>query len=130
MYKAKVSNNVDNEVKNYIGMTLPPFKSRSRNHNRDFNNEVYRTVTDMSKYVWELKDSNKIAKVDYEIMHVVLGKARYNFCRLCLTEKIEIIENMNDELLLNKRNEFISKCRHQNKHMLKPGKKGMREGVD
>ena len=84
-------------------MTSPPFKIRRGNHNRDFNNERYKTVTDMSKYVWELKSNNKTASVNYEIMHMVLGKARQNFCRLCLTEKLEILKNMNDENLLNQR---------------------------
>ena len=129
VYKANVSNNIDNDKRFYIGMTNPPFKERSRNHNRDFNHERYRNSTDLSKYVWSLKDSNKQAKIKYEVVHKVLGKAKLNYCRLCLTEKMEIIANIDDENLLNKRSEFISKCRHQNKYLLKPGKRKEREEV-
>ena len=39
-------------------------------------------------------------------------------CLLCLYEKLEIINNPNQEELLNKRSELISKCRHLNKYLL------------
>ena len=38
-----------------------------------------------------------------------------NFCRLCLKEKLLIIKFPNQDILLNKRSESISKCRHENK---------------
>ena len=37
-------------------------------------------------------------------------------CMLCLSEKFHILETK--ERLLNKRNEIISKCRHENRHKL------------
>ena len=100
-------------------MCLLPFKTRSGNHNRDFRDAKYRNSTDLSKYVWELKDEGKIPDVTYEIIHKVSGKAKCNYCILRLTEKMEIIDNMDNEDLLNQRSEFVSKCRHQNKYMLK-----------
>ena len=39
-------------------------------------------------------------------------------CNLCLTEKLEILDDP-DKNLLNKRSEFVSQCRHKNKYRLK-----------
>ena len=128
VYKAIVTNDVDDESKTYIGMTMPPFKTRYNNHNTDFGTESKRNTTDLSKYMWDLRENGKEGKVNFEIMHQVLGKVKYGFCRLCLTEKMVIIENLEDENVLNTRDEFISKCRHQNAWLLKERDK--REGVD
>ena len=38
-------------------------------------------------------------------------------CDLCLTEKLKIMRE-DPELLLNKRSELVSKCRHKNKFIL------------
>ena len=38
---------------------------------------------------------------------------------LCLQEKIEIIEDPDQENLLNKRSELVNKCLHANKFLLK-----------
>ena len=42
--------------------------------------------------------------------------AKCNYCLLCL--KYFIINYPPEEILLNKRTELISKCRHKNKNML------------
>ena len=39
-------------------------------------------------------------------------------CDLCLTEKY-VIAHADQEHLLNKRTEIISKCRHRNKYLIK-----------
>ena len=39
-------------------------------------------------------------------------------CPLCLTEKLETLEDKQNNLLSTK-SEIISKCRHQNKYMLR-----------
>ena len=38
-------------------------------------------------------------------------------CFLCLNEKLELLEDKENNLL-NKKSEVISKCRHQNKYVL------------
>ena len=50
---------------------------------------------------------------------------KYNYCKLCLTEKFYIIKNLGNQNLLNKKTEFISKCRHQNKCIIG----NFREGI-
>ena len=47
------------------------------------------------------------------------AKPRFNFCRLCLTEKLYINNSIGDERLLKKKSEFVNKCRHQDKLLLK-----------
>ena len=42
-----------------------------------------------------------------------------NFCKLCLTEKVFLINALNNSRLLNKKSELINTCRHQNKLLLK-----------
>ena len=44
--------------------------------------------------------------------------AKSNYCLLCLKKKYFIINYLHKEILLNKRSELISKCRHENKNML------------
>ena len=40
-------------------------------------------------------------------------------CKICLTEKLWPLKHFNDEYILNKKLEFISKCRHENKLQVK-----------
>ena len=44
------------------------------------------------------------------------SNTKINYCKLCLLEKLYIIDFIDDNRLLNKRNEFISGCKHQNKY--------------
>ena len=39
--------------------------------------------------------------------------------KLCLTEKFWLLKHFNNKHLLNKKSEFTSKCRHENKLLLK-----------
>ena len=48
-------------------------------------------------------------------------------CNLCLTEKLEMLDNP-DRNLLNKRSEIISQCRHKNKYRLKTLASNMTSG--
>ena len=57
-------------------------------------------------------------------MSVVNCRPRGGVCRLCLTEKLWLLKHFNDVNLLNKKSEFISKCRHENKLLIKLAEKG------
>ena len=72
----------------------------------------------MSKYVWELKRNNKVPIITWKIARKVYGNPKNNFCRLCLIEKILIIKFPNQDILLNKISEFISKCRHESELLI------------
>ena len=74
---------------------------------------------ELSKYMWSLKEDQIMSTIIWSIVEKVYGRTKINFCPLCLTRKVHLTEHFNDKGLLNKRNEFISGCRHQVKMLLK-----------
>ena len=80
----------------------------------------------MSKYIWQLKDTNVAPTVTWKVVAKVFSDTKINFCKLCLTEKVFIINALNDSQLLNKKSELINTCRHQNKLLLKCLKRNKR----
>ena len=73
--------------------------------------------TELSKYVWELKNSGIEPSLTWDIIdRATAYKNGSKCCNLCLTEKYHIITSKLP--LLNKRCELISKCRHLNKFLL------------
>ena len=57
--------------------------------------------------------------IERSILKHIDNKPRINYCKLCLTENLFIINNLGDPNLLNSKSELVSKCRHQNKHLVK-----------
>ena len=72
----------------------------------------------LSKYIWQLKRNKKIPSIEWKIVRKVFCDAKSNYCLLCLKEKYFIIIYPHEDILLNKRSELMSKCRHENKNML------------
>ena len=107
--------------KNCFGISETPFKDRYNNHSRYFRHKEYLNSTELSKYTWKLKD---IPSLTWNIMSVVNYRPRGGVCRLCLTEKLWLLKHFNDVNLLNKKLEFISKCRQENKLLIKSAEKG------
>ena len=102
----------------YIG-AAENFKQRFRNHLKSFRNEAYRKETELSKFIWSLKDRNLNYKIDWKILRRTSGYNKVSkSCNLCISEKYEICKFRNKNILLNKRSELVSKCRHENKHLL------------
>ena len=56
IYRADVENATKSETKFYFGLIETPFKDRFRNHTRDFNHKTSSKSTELSKYIWALKD--------------------------------------------------------------------------
>ena len=119
IYRADVHCEANKDHKLYFGVAQTPFKERFRYHNRDFNHEQYIKSTELSKYIWSLKDTWTPYTLSWSIVSKVKGSTKVNYCPLCLTEKYHIIEYFNDIRLLNKKSEFINACRHQSKLLLK-----------
>ena len=119
VYKATVTTSNTNSTKHYIGMTASTFKERYRNHIKSFNHKMYSNDTELSKYIWKLKDN----KQDFDITWSVLkqsisyteGSKR---CNLCLEEKLCILKDKNKQNLLNKKSEIVSTCNHRKKHLI------------
>ena len=57
-------------------------------------------------------------KSKQQVARKVCGRPKHNLCRLCLIEKLLIIKFPNQDILLNKRSEFISKSRHEDKFLI------------
>ena len=72
-----------------------------------------------------LRTRNKIPTIKWKILKVIYSKTTSEFCKLCLMEKLYILNALGDERCLNRKSEFINKCRHQNKLLLKSVKDSM-----
>ena len=116
VYKAEVTSN--NHSATYYGLTADAFKTRFNNHLSSFRNERYKESTMLSKYIWELKQTNRAYDIKWEI---AANAPAYNpaskRCHLCLTEKTFILHNDHNHPL-NKRSELLGICRHKRKHLL------------
>ena len=115
----------NNKTESYIGLCATDFKARFANHKSSFIHSHKRNDTELSKYVWSLKDRN----MEYEIKWKILRHAKqYNNttkrCNLCIAEKCYLIFKP-QECTLNKRSELISSCRHSKKFLLKHNRNGM-----
>ena len=86
VYKANVTH--DETTVSYLGLCEGTFKDRFRNHGKSFRNRKYETETELSKYIWSLKDEGKDYQLDWSIVKrsvpYVSGAKK---CDLCLTEK-------------------------------------------
>ena len=118
IYKAEVTNNLNQEEKFYIGLTANSFKDRLNKHKTSFKHRRYENQTELSKYIWKLKDENKVPTIKWSILKKTGGSVSKSYCKLCLMEKLFIIKSIDNVNILNRRNELISKCRHINKNIL------------
>ena len=115
LYEAKVW--TDNNFKLYYGTCEGEFKSRFYNHTKSFRDRG--NETELSKYIWQLKDESKSYNRRWNMfMYATPYKYGTRRCDLCLTEKY-VIARADQEHLLNKRTEIISKYRHRNKYLIK-----------
>ena len=110
VYNALVDRLDNNKTKHYYGTSWKNFKERYINHTASLRNKNKEKNTELSKYIWELKDNNIQQKwrIAFKAHPYVRGSRK---CDLCLTEKLTIIKT-DPETLLNTRDELVSKCRH------------------
>ena len=88
--------------------------------NPDKMNNDTKNNTTLLKYVWQVKGKYKeTLSLKWSIVKSVLGYSNITKkCLLCLYEKLEIINYPNQEELLSKPSELLSKCCHVNKYLL------------
>jgi len=78
-----------------------------------------RKETELSKYIWTLKDNNKPFTIKWRIIKQRRPYSNIsNKCNLCLFEKFVIICKKS-LCTLNKRKELASACPHRNRYLLK-----------
>ena len=119
VYQADIRNDTNDEKKFYLGVSETPFKEPFRNHKREFTYKKHRNSTELSKYIWKLKETNIASTDTWKVVAKVFSDTEINFCKLCFTEKVFIINALNDSQLLYKKSELINTCCHQNKLLLK-----------
>ena len=110
-----------NPDKIYLGTAEGNFKSDTiiaRHHSKTEKGECYHPL----KICMGSKGQNiykETPSLKWLILKSVPGYSNITKkCLLCLHEKLEIINYPDQEELLNKRSELISKCRHVNKYLL------------
>ena len=112
VYKANVTTPITS--KDYIGATQPPFKKRLAVHKHSFINRKREVDTCLSRYIWELKDTNINFEIKWNLHRQAFPyQCGSRKCDLCLTEKLEILKS-DPKRSLNKRSEIMNKCLHRN----------------
>ena len=116
VYQGDVNNRTDNQVAPYVGLTSVSFKDRLGVHNQGINHRSHATSCELTKHVWTLKDSNKAFSINWRILEHVRGRLVGGECKLFSTEKLPIIEHVNQAALMNSNCDI--KCPHQRKYKL------------
>ena len=103
-YQANVITN--NECKEYFGTAEGEFKLCYNNHTMSFTHKKHVNDTELSTYLWKLKEEN----ADYNLQWSIKAYAfAYKYgtrkCDLCLIEKM-IIAGSDPKKLLNKQTGF------------------------
>ena len=114
VYKATVTTS-PGDARVYIGMTEHSFKMRFNNHKVSFKYHKHSHDTVLSKYIWDLKDSDTNFSIKWSIVtHARSYRGNPSRCYLCLMEKLCIL-SADKSTLLNKRSELITKYTNENK---------------
>ena len=104
----------------YFGICKTELKTRLGNHKNSFKNRQKEKDTELSKYIWDLKDKNITNySIKWSIVKQTSGNNSVtNSCNLPLSEKLIICNFRDKNHLINKRMDLVSKYRHENKYIL------------
>ena len=69
IYEATVK--TSNDDKKYIGLTEGTFKRRLYGHRQSFKNNGLKNVTELSKYIWHMKEKS----LEYDLTWKIIDKA-------------------------------------------------------
>ena len=117
IYQTEVTTPKSSET--YIGLCDTSFKLRNRNHVCLFWNKRYKQATELSKYIWSLKEKNIVYNIKWrKVKHARSYSNSSKRCNLCLWEKYFIICQP-EMSTLNNRSELMTTCRHSKKFLLK-----------
>ena len=99
----------------YYGDCETDFRARFYNHLQSFKNPSKKNHIDLSKPIWNMKDTDHSPAVKWSIAcRATAYEYRTKLCNLRLSEKLVILLARPDTLL-NMKSELIAKCRHCNK---------------
>ena len=123
VYDADVTNETNNDQKFYFDLTETTFNERYNNHKRDVKHIKYQNNTELTKYIWNLKNNNNKHSIQWKVIDKVYVNTNLAMRKFCLTKRLRIINHINDMNILHKKSELINNCRHLNKFLLKYAKK-------
>ena len=111
-------NSIEWETRDVHPHYRKPFKTRFAKPKATFNSRSKRTATELSNYIWDLKDR----AVEYHTTWRIVKQApsfnsNYHRCNLCSWERYHIIFQP-QMASLNKRSELLAACRHERKYTL------------
>ena len=120
VYSAEVITDDQQPSKFYVGICETEFKTRFNNQKKSFRHRQNEKDTELSKYIWVLKEKH----TEYQIRWSIAQKSSgYNSvtksCNLCLLEKLMLCNFSDKSRLINTQLDLVSKRRHENKYMLK-----------
>ena len=120
VYSAEIITDDEQLSKFYLGICGTEFKTGFNNHKKCFRHRENEKVTELSKYIWELKGKHTEYEIRWSIARISSGfNPVSKSCNLCLLEKLLLYNFSDKSRLINKRLDLASKCRHENKYMLK-----------
>ena len=71
VYQATVTNEDNNPLQTYVGLTENSFKTRYSNHKMSFSHSIRRFIIELSKHIWHLKDNESKFKVIWRSLKLV-----------------------------------------------------------
>ena len=98
VYKAEVETNdgiKELSRKVNFGISETEFKFKYNNHTMSFRNQTHENDSELSKFIWNLKDQNE----EFDIKGSISGS---KLCNLCVLKKLVISNFKEKERLLNK----------------------------
>ena len=76
----------------YKGMTGNSFKTKYCNHIKSSKIRRYKNETELSKYIWTLKEKEVEHTITWEkLRHSNNCQRRFGLCNMCLKEKVEML---------------------------------------
>ena len=102
-----------------ISVLLKHHSRKDSGTTRDFKHQIYEKSTELSKYIWTFKSHGITPIVKWSTVKRVKSRTAGNYCKLCLTEKVYMVQSLHDKFLLNKKSELVNKCGHQNQLLLR-----------
>ena len=81
IYRADVENNTNSEIKFHFGLTETPFKEPFGNHTRDFKHKKYSKSTELTKYIWGLKETGINPILKWSIVEKIYSNTKINYCK-------------------------------------------------
>ena len=68
IYNAEVVSDQNTINKNHFGLTEGTFKQRYYKHNLSFRDRKYAHSTELSKHIWQMRDADQIANVNWSVV--------------------------------------------------------------